>query len=692
MAVEITTLELDARLKNAEATIAGLNNIKTAGTGAEMSFGQLAMRIAGLNTGFGLAVQAGHATVGMIKDLAVESVTLSAGFERSRITWGVLMQDMSKGADIFEDIRQFSAETPLTFRGAEQAGQSLKGMGVEGDNLIETLRDLGDLAQGSDAKLQSVGRAYGQVLAKGKADTRDLWQFVDAGVPIVDLLGKSLGKTGGEILKMTADGELSFSALDAAVKKATDEGGQFYDMMAKVAETTEGRASTALDNFKADLANLGESVLPMVTAALKAYNDEHDRMSAKSVYESARTGAKQSSDEIRVALGTYQEDYKKFTTGKFFAPTTAVPEAVAIRSAMSLLEVKLQEAEDREEKAYARANVAKKAAEEAAAAAAEGLSAFAPGEYQFRGLNAGMSRDIRGVSPVSDQISSDFTPTNGLPYGLKTDFSGGLTGSTMTATGGVTNPIYDPESLKNLEKMDDAMQSFYHGMQSIAGSSITSTFESIGESLAAGASGGQTFAEAMSNIGQQATSQFGSLMTTLGLELLVSSNGLNPAGWAFLAAGGMISIGAGAWGYSTSSSSSSNSTSADEINAELASYYLAAEAFNQKSRNSAALTGYANGTDNADGKWHWVGEYEPELMRVPRGAQIIPGHMVGKGYADGLNIPASVVVNVNTPKGYTAETEESTDSNGLRTVEVYVKKLVKSEMAKQTATGRRVTT
>ena len=38
----------------------------------------------------------------------------------------------------------------------------------------------------------------------------------------------------------------------------------------------------------------------------------------------------------------------------------------------------------------------------------------------------------------------------------------------------------------------------------------------------------------------------------------------------------------------------------------------------------APTSHFAGGTDSAPGGWSWVGERGPELMNIPRGAQIIP--------------------------------------------------------------------
>ncbi|MBL3554712.1 hypothetical protein JMM51_21450, partial [Rhodovulum sulfidophilum] len=44
---------------------------------------------------------------------------------------------------------------------------------------------------------------------------------------------------------------------------------------------------------------------------------------------------------------------------------------------------------------------------------------------------------------------------------------------------------------------------------------------------------------------------------------------------------------------------------------------------------SGGLPGFARGTDSAPGGLAWVGEAGPELVNLPRGAQVIPNHRLG---------------------------------------------------------------
>ncbi|RPJ79134.1 MAG: hypothetical protein EHM13_13780, partial [Acidobacteria bacterium] len=121
MGVELTTLEIETRLKGLEETVAGLDKLKTHGKGAEDGFGALALKIAGFSSLANLAVDATRKLARGVVDLGKESVVLAAGFEKARITWGVLVGDMDKGAGVFEQIRDFAAKTPLSFEGLNQA-------------------------------------------------------------------------------------------------------------------------------------------------------------------------------------------------------------------------------------------------------------------------------------------------------------------------------------------------------------------------------------------------------------------------------------------------------------------------------------------------------------------------------------------------------------------------------------------
>jgi hypothetical protein len=87
------------------------------------------------------------------------------------------------------------------------------------------------------------------------------------------------------------------------------------------------------------------------------------------------------------------------------------------------------------------------------------------------------------------------------------------------------------------------------------------------------------------------------------------------------------------------------------------------------------IPGNAGGTDNWPGGLSWVGEKGPEVVNLPRGAQVIPNNVLGRMGAGG---DVNVIVN-NAPPGTTVK--QSAGPGGSRTVEVDLKRRIDSTVA-----------
>ncbi len=81
----------------------------------------------------------------------------------------------------------------------------------------------------------------------------------------------------------------------------------------------------------------------------------------------------------------------------------------------------------------------------------------------------------------------------------------------------------------------------------------------------------------------------------------------------------------------------------------------------------SGFMGFAGGTDSAPGGWSWVGEKGPELMNVPKGAQIYP-HGTGPGPSGGVyvNASTSVVVQGNLTPDAMEELKQVLTSREMR--------------------------
>lgn len=188
------------------------------------------------------------------------AVRQAAKFERLQVTLNTLTGSAEEGAKAFERLVQFSAETPLQLEELTRVNNMLMGFGQTSDDAFKSLKMLGDVAAVSGGNLTGIAVAFGQAAAEGRVMTRDLRQFINNGVPILDILSKSMGVARGEISNMASEGKLSFKILQDGFKFATGEGGRFNNGLKILSQTLEGLFSTLKDNVNIALAELGQEI------------------------------------------------------------------------------------------------------------------------------------------------------------------------------------------------------------------------------------------------------------------------------------------------------------------------------------------------------------------------------------------------------------------------------------------------
>ncbi len=257
MATDIKTLVVRAKGEGIRSTSTQLDGLTRSASGAGTSVGTMFKAFLGAN----LAQRALSQLTNVLKMAATESVKLAASFETTEVKFGVMLQSTEKARVLITQLREFAALTPLETEDIEQATKLLLGYGIAAVDIIPTLRRLGDAAGGQAMELINLSRAYGQVAAQGRAQMQDMYQFINAGVPIFRALGEVMGVPQEQIRDLVAQGKVGFAEVQAAVKRLTDEGSQFGGMMEKISQITEGKFSTMIDNLKLLAAAVGDYAL-----------------------------------------------------------------------------------------------------------------------------------------------------------------------------------------------------------------------------------------------------------------------------------------------------------------------------------------------------------------------------------------------------------------------------------------------
>lgn len=180
---------------------------------------------------------------------------VTAEFELQRVALGALIQDSYKANEIFEQIKIQAVKSPYEVKDLVTYTKQLAAYGVKADDLIGTMNKLADISAGLGADMNRIILAYGQIQAAGVLKGTELRQLTELGLPMVDLLAEYYSTLRNEVIStsevvdMISNKEIPFQAVQDILNDLTSEGGRFYQMQAKQAETLAGQWSNMKDSL-----------------------------------------------------------------------------------------------------------------------------------------------------------------------------------------------------------------------------------------------------------------------------------------------------------------------------------------------------------------------------------------------------------------------------------------------------------
>lgn len=192
----------------------------------------------------------------------IASVHAAGQMEQWRVSFETMLGSASKAETLLAKISDFAAKTPFELPGVVQGSKQLLAFGITAENVLPSMKMLGDTAAGLGVPIERLILNFGQVAAQGKLTGRELRDFAIAGVPLLDELAKSMGKTKVEIQDMVSAGQIGFPDVVRAFQSMTGEGGRFNDMMIKQSQTLFGMISNLKDNIIRLSISFGDMLLP----------------------------------------------------------------------------------------------------------------------------------------------------------------------------------------------------------------------------------------------------------------------------------------------------------------------------------------------------------------------------------------------------------------------------------------------
>ena len=199
-----------------------------------------------------------------------QGADFNQAMEKYRVAYTNMLGSAEQAQAVLNQIKQDAAHTPLNVDSLVQANQLLISAGVDAGRARSTILALGDAVSatsgGNDA-LSRMAANLQQIKNVGKASAADIKQFAMAGIDIYGILADYTGKSTAEVQNMT----ISYDLLTAALQKASEEGGRYYNAMETQSQTMSGRIETLKDNWSQLLGTLTEGLTEtegkLVTAA-----------------------------------------------------------------------------------------------------------------------------------------------------------------------------------------------------------------------------------------------------------------------------------------------------------------------------------------------------------------------------------------------------------------------------------------
>lgn len=267
------------------------NRTQSAFSSVQRNLDAIKQSHAGLISAMKTVGTVGTIAFGSLSYLTKGIVEAGAGIEQTQIAFDTMLGSAEKARSLLGDLALFAAKTPFELPQVEEAAKRLLAYGTAADDLIPTLKMLGNIAAGVGMdKLPQLILAFGQVQAATRLTGMELRQFTEAGVPLLDTLAKQFGTTAGAIQEMVSEGKISFADVETALSSLTGEGGRFFNLMERQSASLGGQWSNLKDQISLTARTIGEELLPYlkpvverlieITQAVGAFVKEHPQLSA----------------------------------------------------------------------------------------------------------------------------------------------------------------------------------------------------------------------------------------------------------------------------------------------------------------------------------------------------------------------------------------------------------------------------
>lgn len=223
-----------------------------------------------------------YLNVAIIMNYAKKLAEIRGEFELQQKSLQALTQDFDAANSLFSKTMALAVKSPFSVSQLVRYTKQLAAYRIETDKLYETNKMLADISAGLGVEMDRLILAYGQVRAASYLRGTELRQFTEAGIPLLEELSKYFeeveGKavSVGEVFSRISKRKVAFEDVAEVLRRVTQEGGAFYQMQEKQAETLIGMMRNLDDSITIMLNDIGikyEKLMKGVVKSIKKMID-----------------------------------------------------------------------------------------------------------------------------------------------------------------------------------------------------------------------------------------------------------------------------------------------------------------------------------------------------------------------------------------------------------------------------------
>lgn len=216
----------------------------------------------------GVATKAFAGITAGLAGASVAGVKFNATIEQYQTSFEVMTGSAEKATEVVDRLKKIGASTPFELPQLAETTQLLMNYGFTADEAIDRMNMLGDISQGNAEKMTRIATAYGQMSSAGKVQLEDIKQMIEAGFNPLQEISQTTGESMESLYDRISKGTISVDEITDSMKRATSEGGKYYQSMEKQSKTLSGLLSTLKDTANLKLGEAFQGVTQKITEAL----------------------------------------------------------------------------------------------------------------------------------------------------------------------------------------------------------------------------------------------------------------------------------------------------------------------------------------------------------------------------------------------------------------------------------------